>query len=313
MRIQTDKTKAIEAAGTHLRAVAVLALLVSVLSVMSCAGPGKKAPDAAGDAKTAVDAPAARTEESPAPSVVGSWELRNAMGAVTFEFQRDGAGSVNGLPLRWQMEGGTLTVTVEEQPNTYAAVLGEGALTLSGGDLAQPVTFHRAAAAGERRVAINRTTLDEPQIRALEQRFQVRIMNGEYWYDRACGAWGLEGGPTLGFIPAGLDVGGPLQADASGGGTGVFINGREIHPVDVAGLQQLTPVVPGRYWVDARGLCGYEGNPTPILDLAALAQAARSRSGGTYHSRSDITGIGSGGDGKTSYVMGKDWSVIIGE
>ena len=124
---------------------------------------------------------------------------------------------------------------------------------------------------------------------------------------------GLEGGPTLGFIPAGLDVGGPLQADASGGGTGVFINGREIHPVDVAGLQQLTPVVPGRYWVDARGLCGYEGNPTPILDLAALAQAARSRSGGTYHSRSDITGIGSGGDGKTSYVMGKDWSVIIGE
>ena len=30
-------------------------------------------------------------------------------------------------------------------------------------------------------------------------------------------------------------------------------------------------------------------------------------------SRSDITGIGSGGDGKTSYVMGKDWSVIIGE
>jgi hypothetical protein len=65
--------------------------------------------------------------------------------------------------------------------------------------------------------------------------------------------------------------------------------------------------------VDALGNCGYEGNPTPMMNLAALAQAARARSGGTYHSRSDITGIGSGGDGKTSYVMGKDWSVIVGE
>jgi hypothetical protein len=83
--------------------------------------------------------------------------------------------------------------------------------------------------------------------------------------------------------------------------------------MDVTSLQQLTPVAPGRYWVDARGLCGYEGNPTPVLDLAALAQAARARSGGAYHSRNDFTGIGSGGDGKTSYVMGKDWSVIIGE
>ena len=47
--------------------------------------------------------------------------------------------------------------------------------------------------------------------------------------------------------------------------------------------------------------------------LARDGNAARAQSGGTYHSRSDITGIGSGGDGKTSYVMGKDWSVVIGD
>jgi hypothetical protein len=161
--------------------------------------------------------------------------------------------------------------------------------------------------------AVTSAVLADKQVAALEQSFQVRVLDGAYWHDRVCGAWGLEGGPTLGFIPAGLDVGGPLRADASGARTGVFINGREIHPTDIAGLQQITAVVPGRYWVDARGFCGYEGNPTPIMNLAALAQAARAKSGGTYHSRSDITGIGSGGDGKTSYVMGKDWSVIIGE
>src|SRR5258705_6103519 len=121
----------------------------------------------------------------------------------------------------------------------------------------------------------------------------------------------MEGGPTLGFIPAGLDLGGALRADASGAtNTGVFIDGRELHPADVAGLQQITAVIPGRYWVNALGFCGYEGNPIPIANLAVLAQAARAKSGGTYHSRSDITGIGSAGDGKTGYVMGKDWSVI---
>jgi hypothetical protein len=122
----------------------------------------------------------------------------------------------------------------------------------------------------------------------------------------------LEGGPCIGFLPAGLDLGGALRADASGRGTGVFVNGRELHPVDVAALQRVTPVVPGRYWLNERGDCGYEGNPIPVVNLVRLANATRSASG-SYHSRSDITGIGSGGSGGTSYVMGKDWSVVIGD
>lgn len=185
--------------------------------------------------------------------------------------------------------------------------------TFTSANAAAPVPSGTGGAAKARRVVVNGTPLAEAEITRLEQAFRVRAIPGEYWYDRACGAWGAQGGPALGFLPAGLELGGSLQPDASGGGTNVFINGRELHPLDVAALQRITAVLPGRYWVDAMGNCGYEGNRTPFLNLVQLANAANARSGGSYHSRNDFTGIGSGGDGKTSYVMGKDWSVIIGE
>jgi hypothetical protein len=171
----------------------------------------------------------------------------------------------------------------------------------------------RQAAPAKRQVIVNRTPLTERQVRDFEVQFRVRMQDGKYWYDAACGAWGFEGGPCVGFLPAKLQLGGALPADASGGGTQVFINGRELHPIDVASLQRLGPVQPGRYWLDALGNCGYEGNPIPIANIVQLANAARASSGGSYHSRSNITGIGSGGDGQTSYVMGKDWSVIVGQ
>jgi len=252
--------------------------------------------------------------------VVGKWRAAN--GAV-FELKADGTGSnARGVFQYTASEGvliftssaGSRLTTYKLDGNTLAVTAGIESATFTRAGAATKVGTPAAAGSTARNVVINRTKLASKQVTALEQSFQVRVLDGAYWYDKTCGAWGVEGGPTLGFIPAGLEVGGPLRADASGvTRTGVFINGREIHPLDVAGLQQITPVLPGRYWVDARGFCGYEGNPTPILNLAALAQAARSKSGGAYHTRSDITGIGSGGDGKTSYVMGKDWSVIIGE
>ena len=263
---------------------------------------------------------AARTAHAQAtdPRVIGMWRAVN--GAI-FELKADGTGSNARGPFRYSVATGVLVFTSAAGTfmTTYNFDGDKLVVTAEG----QSATFTRAERGAKvhagttgtgRSVVINRVKLAEKQVLELERRFQVRILDGAYWYDRACGAWGLEGGPTQGFVLAGLDVGGPLRADASGGGSGVFINGREIHALDVAGLQQLTGVVlPGRYWVDANGFCGYEGNPVPIVNLAVLAQAARARSGGAYHSRSDITGIGSGGDGKTSYVMGKDWSVIIGE
>lgn len=110
-------------------------------------------------------------------------------------------------------------------------------------------------------VVVNAQPLKADEVRALERRFSMRAQPGRYWYDAVSGAWGFEGGPTMGWVAAGLRLGGPLRADASGGGTGVFINGRELHPLDVWALSQLGPVWRGRWWVDARGFFGPERGP----------------------------------------------------
>jgi hypothetical protein len=112
---------------------------------------------------------------------------------------------------------------------------------------------------GSRNVVINSIRLSDQEVFTLEKTYHARINDGAYWYDRICGAWGMQGGPTLGFILAGLNIGGPLRSDASNGDTKVFINGRQLHQWDVRGLQLLGPVLKGRYWVDAWGNFGIEG------------------------------------------------------
>jgi hypothetical protein len=82
-------------------------------------------------------------------------------------------------------------------------------------------------------VFVNGVALQSQQINFLQQQYAVRVLPGRYWYDAVSGAWGFEGGPTLGQIYPGLALGGPLRADASRGNTGVFINGRELHLNDV--------------------------------------------------------------------------------
>jgi len=116
----------------------------------------------------------------------------------------------------------------------------------------------------------------------------VRIPPARYWYDRVSGAWGLEGGPAQGQVQAGMQVGGPLRADASKGNTGVFVNGRQLHALDVAALRRCTRVIPGRYWVLASGVGGYEGAP-PTFNLAVLCGNAP---GGGSSTRCDNYGDG---------------------
>src|SRR3982751_944680 len=101
------------------------------------------------------------------------------------------------------------------------------------------------------------------------------------------GAWGMHGGPTAGFTLAGLDLGGPLKADASAGNTGVFLNGRQLHQYDVLALMQLTPVYQGRFWMDAMGNVGVEGQPA-VINLWVLASQRSGGSGGasTTYTRS---------------------------
>lgn len=158
-----------------------------------------------------------------------------------------------------------------------------------------------ATPAPTRNVVINKVRLSDAEVSGLEVQFRTQIRDGNYWYDSRSGAWGLEGGPAAGLIPAGLQLGGPLQPDASKGNTGVFINGRELHPLDVMALQQLGPVYPGRYWMDAMGNVGFDGGPA-LVNLWALVRARQ----GSGQAQSHYTRDGSmmtGTDGNGCYVF----------
>jgi hypothetical protein len=158
-----------------------------------------------------------------------------------------------------------------------------------------------AEATANKKVVINGTQLTAKDIQTLERNYGVPMQTGRYWYDKMSGLWGYADQPTAGQILAGLQLGGPLKADASNGNTGVFINGRQLPMVEVQYLQQLGTVYKGRYWMNAQGVGGIEGGPA-IFDLGA---AARQRSGGgLYGGNSRTTPFGHlGSDGKCSYFF----------
>ncbi len=146
-------------------------------------------------------------------------------------------------------------------------------------------------------------------------RYRTAIAPGEYWYDARTGLWGMAGGPAVGLLMPGEAVGGALQANASGGGTQVFINGRELHVEDVRNLDKLfaafgTRTLPGRYWSDANGNFGREGEALPLgnfRDMVARAGGNANR-GASYRNNpwsytTDYTAFGS--DGSASYFESK--------
>jgi hypothetical protein len=143
--------------------------------------------------------------------------------------------------------------------------------------------------------------LDPVTIAALERAYRTRLLPGSYWYDSRSGLWGDEPGPAKGQIAPGLRLGGALSPRASvghgAGITGVFVNGRELHPQEVVYLQRLYgQVVPARYWLDARGIGGYEGGPA-AFDLRARAIALQ---GGPGYNRRGPGG-NTGSDGQCAY------------
>ena len=157
------------------------------------------------------------------------------------------------------------------------------------------------ASEGLRHVVINERRLSDEELTRAEQTYLIHIPDADYWYDPVLGAWGAKGQPTAGFIAPGLGLGGPLRPDASGGGTSVFANGRDLPPADLMALQGITgPVPPGRYFITAQGLAGYEGGP-PLWNLAALA--AQSGGGGSSTWQSGLTGASGFSDGTTGAVF----------
>lgn len=127
-------------------------------------------------------------------------------------------------------------------------------------------------------IVVNGQELSSQQGSGLMQLYGP-IPAGNYWYDRVSGLWGTIGGPSTGQILPSLEIGGPLRADASGGGTGVYVNGRELHRQEVARLRQIYGgVQPGRYWMNAYLVGGFEGGPA-TFDLSAAAAGGGQSSG----------------------------------
>jgi len=166
----------------------------------------------------------------------------------------------------------------------------------------------RAEPLPRRAFFVNGTRISDEDVTAMERAWNTSLVDGRYWYDTASGAWGAEGGPCAGFIQAGINLGGRLAANASGGGTGVFVNGRELHPTDVLALTRVTTVWPGRYWMDAAGNFGWEGGPA-AGNLTALMQSTASQSGGPWTASSSAGTVGGDGNGFLFFNDGKTfWS-----
>jgi hypothetical protein len=252
-----------------------------------------------------------------AQEYTGTYVISGQGETVTLTLQQDASGSVNGRlvgsGIVANLQGGredpgiSGTATAGNETYGFVAQLEQDYLYLklfpfdyagnplydyaqtlvfargSGGQAAAPTAAEvwEPGAATERNVFINRTKLPSERVQQMERQYGTLIMDGRYWYDARCGAWGVEGGPTLGFIFPGLDLPSPMPSDISGGGTRIFINGREIHVQDQLALQQIFGVTyPGRYWLDAQGNLGVEGGMA-IANLGAAIQAAAGRQYGS--------------------------------
>jgi hypothetical protein len=143
-------------------------------------------------------------------------------------------------------------------------------------------------------VVVNGQPISKAAVHALEEVYRTNVPDGRYWYDPVSGLWGLEGGPGIGQIAPAMNLGGRLSAHASGSQTGVFVNGREIHHSELAFLQRLYGGVRrGRYWLNHRGIAGFEGGPARFDLRAAVAKASgynRGTAGGSLMSDGDCYG-----------------------
>lgn len=169
------------------------------------------------------------------------------------------------------------------------------------------ITYIKLATAMAAPVIVNGKPLNQKTIAALTKQYGP-IAEGRYWYDKISGLWGYEGGPTVGQIHPGLNLGGPLKTNASGGGTQVFINGREIHVTEYYQLlAAYGRVIPGRYWMNSQLIGGFEGGP-PFFNLAAQGNRNGNRN---WSNHSDYGSVGGDGNG-FSYFIDGDSSVTIG-
>ena len=98
-----------------------------------------------------------------------------------------------------------------------------------------------------------------------------------------------------------------MDRNASNGHTNVFVNGCHLPFNEWAVWSQMLGYwfQPGRYWLDANGNAGFEGNATPLVNLYAAARqnAYRgNRSGGDNFWSSRFSAGNSNADNSQGYV-----------
>jgi hypothetical protein len=147
------------------------------------------------------------------------------------------------------------------------------------------------AQAAEERIVVNGSPLSAETVRQLQRLYPVPIKPGRYWYDNVSGAWGWEGEPIAGQMLPGLKLGGTIRANASRGTSGIYINGRQITQSERTYLERTcqTRTAPGRYWVNARGVGGFEGGPA-WFDLSRCGQQQRPSGGSSTRTFCDPDG-----------------------
>ena len=154
-----------------------------------------------------------------------------------------------------------------------------GLMACGGTDDAQALELE----AGGTGVTINNQAISTAALEQLEARLLSDIPPGRYWYDARSGLGGPWGSFARIYAP-GFDFG-PVPADASGGTTDIFYNGRELSWPEaqliaaIFGIPEAAiPQFVGRYVLESNGDLFSEAGQY-LGNLAQLA-AARWPSGG---------------------------------
>jgi hypothetical protein len=82
--------------------------------------------------------------------IYGRWSNSEFGHEMVLQLNQDGSGELEAEPIKFVLQtGNKLVITQEGERNTYSYVLSGDALTVSGGDLDQPITFKRGGASGQ--------------------------------------------------------------------------------------------------------------------------------------------------------------------
>jgi hypothetical protein len=141
---------------------------------------------------------------------------------------------------------------------------------------------------------------------------------GDWWYDAKTGWYGLMGGPLMGNMNPGHDFG-AMPADASQGDTDVFINGRRLPTQELQIYSALHgQIAAGRYWMDASGNWGKEGDTepsqagAPATPQSPVNGSVDNRLIGVFQGEAISSGSGTYFNTQLNWVFNADGSVIYG-